>query len=50
MATADTDRLVRRFYDDVLMKGDLAALSEIATEDYEEHDPIPSQATGRSTW
>jgi steroid delta-isomerase-like uncharacterized protein len=46
MATEQTNELVRKFYEDVLMKGDLAVLATIATEDYEEHDPVPGQATG----
>ncbi len=35
----------RRLYD-ILNGGDLNALEEIATSDYEEHDPLPGQGTG----
>ncbi len=43
---AETDELVRRFYEDVLVSGDLVALDELATSDYEEHDPLPGQGDG----
>jgi len=43
---AETDELVRRFYEDVLVGGDLVALDELATSDYEEHDPLPGQGDG----
>lgn len=44
----DSDRKasIRRFYEDVLNNGDLAALDELAVRDYEEHDPLPGQAEG----
>ncbi|MBA2312563.1 MAG: ester cyclase [Actinobacteria bacterium] len=44
---AETEELVRRFYEDVLVGGDLAALDELATSDYEEHEPLPGQGDGR---
>lgn len=40
--------VARRLYDEVLNQGRVAALDDIATEDYEEHDPLPGQGTGRS--
>jgi len=43
---AETNELVRRFYEDVLVGGDLVALDELATSDYEEHDPLPGQGDG----
>lgn len=43
---AETEELVRRFYEDVLVGGDLAALDELATSDYEEHEPLPGQGDG----
>ncbi len=42
-----TQDLIRRYYEDVLVVGDLGALEEIATADYEEHDPLPGQGAGR---
>lgn len=41
-----TEELIRRFYEDVLVGGDLAVLDEIATPDYQEHDPLPGQGDG----
>src|ERR687892_582188 len=38
--------MIRRFYEDVLVGGDLDALDEIATADYQEHDPLPGQGEG----
>ena len=41
-----TQELIRRFYEDVLVSGHIDALDEIATADYEEHDPLPGQGVG----
>ncbi len=41
-----TEELIRKFYEDVLVGGDLAVLDEIATPDYQEHDPLPGQGDG----
>ncbi len=38
--------MIRRFYEDALVGGDLDALDEIATTDYQEHDPLPGQGDG----
>ena len=38
--------VIRSFYEDVLVGGDLEALDEIATADYQEHDPLPGQGKG----
>ena len=38
--------VIRRFYEDVLVGGDLAALDEIATANYVEHNPLPGQGEG----
>ena len=46
--TQDTQEIVRRFYGQVMGDGDLAALDELATEDYQEHDPFPGQGEGLS--
>ena len=42
----DTEGVISRFYEDVLVGGDLGALDEIATPDYQEHDPFPGQGEG----
>ena len=41
-----TQELIRRFYEDVLAGGDTSVLDEIATTDYQEHDPLPGQGEG----
>jgi predicted ester cyclase len=41
-----TQKVISRFYEDVLVGGDLGALDEIATPDYQEHDPFPGQGEG----
>jgi steroid delta-isomerase-like uncharacterized protein len=38
--------IVRRYYDEVLTQGKLAALEELATVDYVEHNPLPGQGEG----
>src|ERR687895_2130393 len=38
--------VIRRFYEDVFVGGDLDALDAIATADYQEHDPLPGQGEG----
>ena len=45
-AAADPKAIARRLYEDVLNKGALDALDEIATQDFVEHDPLPGQTTG----
>jgi predicted ester cyclase len=42
----EMQEIVRRFYSDVMEDGDLAILGELATADYEEHDPLPGQGEG----
>jgi predicted ester cyclase len=44
--TQETEELVRRFYEDVLGAGNLAVLDDLATPDYDEHDPLPGQGAG----
>jgi steroid delta-isomerase-like uncharacterized protein len=39
--------IVARFYETALNAGDVTVLEELASPDYEEHDPIPDQGTGR---
>jgi predicted ester cyclase len=38
--------LVRRFYDEVLNANRVDLIDELATADYEEHDPLPGQRDG----
>jgi steroid delta-isomerase-like uncharacterized protein len=40
--------IVRRYYDEALNQGNLAALDELATADYVEHNPLPGQGEGLS--
>lgn len=40
--------IVQRFYGQVMGEGDLATLDELATDDYQEHDPFPGQGEGLS--
>jgi steroid delta-isomerase-like uncharacterized protein len=47
MSTKSNKQVARRFYDDVLNRGDVDAIDEIAAADYNEHDPLPGQGTGR---
>jgi predicted ester cyclase len=44
--TQEIHELVRHFYEDALGNGDTTVLDEIATSDYEEHDPLPGQGEG----
>lgn len=47
MSIEANKKTVARFYERVLNGGDLGALEQLATPDYEEHDPLPGQGTGR---
>jgi steroid delta-isomerase-like uncharacterized protein len=47
MSIEGNKEAVRRYYDEVLNKADVDALDELAVADYEEHDPLPGQRTGR---
>jgi steroid delta-isomerase-like uncharacterized protein len=40
--------IVRRYYDEALNQGNLAALDELASTDYVEHNPLPGQGEGLS--
>jgi steroid delta-isomerase-like uncharacterized protein len=44
--TIDNKAVVRRYYEDVLNRGNLAALEAIAHADHVEHDPLPGQGGG----
>jgi len=48
MGTQENRILVNRYYDEVLSGGDIDALDEMAVDDYDEHDPLPGQGTGRA--
>jgi steroid delta-isomerase-like uncharacterized protein len=39
--------LARRYYDEVLNEGRTDLLDDLAAVDYDEHDPLPGQGTGR---
>jgi steroid delta-isomerase-like uncharacterized protein len=39
--------VARRFYEVVLNEGNVSVLDDLAVADYEEHDPLPGQGTGR---
>jgi steroid delta-isomerase-like uncharacterized protein len=47
MSTEANKEVVLRYYEEVLNKGDLDALDELAVADYEEHNPLPGQGAGR---
>ena len=46
MSVEQNKETARRFYEEVLNKGDIDALDEIAVTGYETHDPLPGQRTG----
>jgi steroid delta-isomerase-like uncharacterized protein len=46
MSVEQNKKTARRFYEEVLNKGDIDALDEIAVTGYETHDPLPGQRTG----
>lgn len=46
MATEENKAVVRRYYEDVLNRGNIYALDELAVAQYDEHDPLPGQANG----
>src|SRR5688500_10791075 len=48
MSTEWNKAVVRRYYEEVLNQGNLAALEHIAVTDYDEHAPLPGQADGRA--
>jgi steroid delta-isomerase-like uncharacterized protein len=48
MGIEENKEVARRYYEAVLNDGDLAALDELAVPDYEEHEPLPGQGTGRA--
>ena len=46
MSVENNKETARRYYDDVLNKGDIDLLDELAVPGYETHDPLPGQRTG----
>lgn len=48
MGTEANKTVARRYYDEVLNQGRIDVLDELAASDYEEHDPLPGQGTGRN--
>jgi steroid delta-isomerase-like uncharacterized protein len=47
MGSEANKRSARRYYDEVLNEGRTELLDELAASDYDEHDPLPGQGTGR---
>jgi steroid delta-isomerase-like uncharacterized protein len=47
MSSEANKAIVARFYETALNTGDVTVLDQLATPDYEEHDPLPGQGTGR---
>ena len=46
MASEANKEIVRRFYEEVLNARRTGVLDELATPNYEEHDPLPGQGAG----
>ena len=46
MSIDSNKAIARRVFDEVLSRRNLAALDELATADYVEHNPLPGQRTG----
>jgi steroid delta-isomerase-like uncharacterized protein len=47
MSTKRNKQVARRLYEDVLNRGEVGVIDEIAAAGYTEHDPLPGQGTGR---
>ncbi len=43
---SENETLARRYIEEVLNKGDVAAIDELVAADFTEHDPYPGQAPG----
>ena len=48
MTTEANKAVTRRYYEEVLNQGRVDVLDDLATTDYDEHDPLPGQGTGLS--
>ncbi len=46
MSVEQNKTVVRRYYEEVLNRGHVADLDELATSDYVENDPFPNQGNG----
>lgn len=46
MSTEANKAVVRRYYEEVLNRGNLSVLDAIARPDHVEHDPLPGQGAG----
>jgi steroid delta-isomerase-like uncharacterized protein len=46
MTTDENVAVVRRYYEQVLNQGNIGLLTEIASANYDEHDPLPGQTNG----
>ncbi len=44
--STENETLARRYIEEVLNKGDVAAIDELVATDFTEHDPNPGQAPG----
>lgn len=47
MTLEENKALVTRLYEEVLNGEDLEVIDHLVVKDYEEHDPLPGQGTGR---
>lgn len=45
MSMEKNKAVIRRYYEEILNRGDIEVLSEIAVPDYVENDPLPGQGT-----
>jgi len=46
MSLESNKATMRRFYDEVMNKGDLGVLSNLLASDFQEHSPLPDQKPG----
>lgn len=46
MSTEENTSVVRRYYEEVLNRGEIGKLDELAVTDYDEHSPFPGQPNG----
>src|SRR3712207_886963 len=47
MSTEENKALLRRFFEDLFMQGDLAIADEIVAASYVNHNPMPGETPGR---
>ena len=46
MSAESNKAMMRRFYDEIMNKGDLELLSSLLASDFQEHSPLPNQRPG----